>query len=153
VSVERDYIRLGLRLGRHVDGLVDSYYGPPELREEVESEPLRDPAVLVVDAGRLLDRTDGWLRHQVVGLETVARKLADDEIPYAEEVERCYGVRPRRVDEEVFASAHASSIGSSPAKAGSQSAIRSGGRETRCRPSASGRRSKLWSPSCADEPS
>jgi hypothetical protein len=106
VSVERDYIRLGLRLGRRVDGLVDSYYGPEELKEEVESEPLRDPAVLVVDAGRLLDRTDGWLRHQVVGLETVARKLADDEIPYAEEVKRCYGVRPRRVDEEVFAAAH-----------------------------------------------
>jgi hypothetical protein len=106
VSVERDYIRLGLRLGRHVDGLVDSYYGPPELKEEVESAPLRDPAVLVVDAGRLLDTTDGWLRHQVVGLETVARKLAAEEIPYADEVERCYGVRPRHVAEEEFEAAH-----------------------------------------------
>jgi len=28
-----DYIRFGLRLGRHVDGLVDAYYGPPELKE------------------------------------------------------------------------------------------------------------------------
>ena len=26
------YLELGLRLGRHVDGLVDSYYGPPELK-------------------------------------------------------------------------------------------------------------------------
>ena len=101
-----DYIKLGLRLGRHVDGLVDSYYGPPKLKQEVDSEPLRDPAALVADAGRLLNSTDGWLRHQVVGLETVARKLAGEEIPYADEVERCYGVRPRRVPEEEFEAAH-----------------------------------------------
>jgi hypothetical protein len=104
--VTDDYIRLGLRLGRHVDGLVDSYYGPAELKEEVEAEPLRPPETLVVDASRLLDSTDGWLRHQVVGLETVARKLAGEEIPYADEVERCYGVRPRRVPETEFEGAH-----------------------------------------------
>jgi hypothetical protein len=101
-----DYIRLGLRLGRHVDGLVDSYYGPPELKQEVDAEPLREPAELVVDAGRLLDSTEGWLRHQVVGLETVARKLTGEEIAYADEVERCYGVRPRRVPEAEFEAAH-----------------------------------------------
>ena len=27
-DVAVEYIELGLRLGRHVDGLVDSYYGP-----------------------------------------------------------------------------------------------------------------------------
>lgn len=101
-----DYLRLCLSLGRHVDGLVDAYYGPPELRQEVDSEPIRDPAALVLDAGRLLGSTDGWLRHQVAGLETVARKLAGEEIPYADEVERCYGVRPRRVPERDFEVAH-----------------------------------------------
>ena len=25
------YLELGLRLGRHVDGFVDAYYGPPEI--------------------------------------------------------------------------------------------------------------------------
>ena len=34
--VER-YLTLGLRLGRHVDGLVDSYYGPAELAEAVNA--------------------------------------------------------------------------------------------------------------------
>jgi hypothetical protein len=106
VSVERDYIRLGLQLGRHVDGLVDSYYGPAELKHEVDAEPLREPPALVADAGRLLDEIDGWLRHQVVGLGTVARKLAGEEIRYADEVERCYGVRPRRVPEEQFEQTH-----------------------------------------------
>ncbi len=34
MTVAERYIELGLRLGRHVDGLVDSYYGPPELQSE-----------------------------------------------------------------------------------------------------------------------
>jgi hypothetical protein len=106
VSVERDYIRLGLRLGRHVEGLVDSYYGPPELKQEVDAEPLREPVALVADAAALLDSSDGWLRHQVVGLETVARKLAGEDIPYADEVERCYGLRPQRLPEAEFEAAH-----------------------------------------------
>jgi hypothetical protein len=101
-----DYIRFGLRLGRHVDGLVDSYYGPPELTQEVESEPLREPAALAEEGARLLETTDGWLRDQVVGLETVARKLAGEEISYSDEVERCYGVRPRRVPEGELEDAH-----------------------------------------------
>jgi Arc/MetJ family transcription regulator len=41
----------------------------------------------------------------VLGLHTSARKLAGEEISYADEVEWCYGVRPRRVDEEVFTQA------------------------------------------------
>jgi hypothetical protein len=107
MSVVEDYIRLCLRLGRHIDGLVDSYYGPSDLKREVDAEPLREPSQLVADAGRLLEETDGWLRDQVVGLETVARKLAGEEVPYADEVERCYGVRPRHTPEAEFEQAHA----------------------------------------------
>ena len=34
------YLELGLRLGKHVDGLVDAYYGPAELKKQVDfSEP------------------------------------------------------------------------------------------------------------------
>ena len=32
------YLLLGLRLGRHVDGYVDAYYGPPELKEQADGE-------------------------------------------------------------------------------------------------------------------
>jgi hypothetical protein len=47
-----------------------------------------------------------WLRDQLVGLHTSARKLAGEAIPYGEEVELCYGVRPSPVPEEVLAAAH-----------------------------------------------
>ncbi len=124
-----EYLTLGLRLGRHIDGLVDAYYGPAERAAAVSAEPVQAPErlaadakalVAAIDAGGVLDlsgsggsRGDGaaparrhWLRAQVVGLLTTARRLAGEPIRYADEVEACYGVRPTRVDEEVFSEAH-----------------------------------------------
>jgi len=113
------YIELGLRLGRHVDGFVDAYYGPTETAARVEAEALRSPAELRADAGRLmadLDSGDGadavdasrrrWIRAQVRGLHTSATKLAGAPIGYLDEVEQCYGARPALVDDDEFAAAH-----------------------------------------------
>jgi hypothetical protein len=106
-AVER-YLRLGLQIGRHVEGIVDAYYGPPELATAVDAEPPADPQALVRAAELLLDELeDGWLRDQVVGLHTYAGVLAGESRSYADEVEGCYGVRPAYTDEAVFTAAHA----------------------------------------------
>jgi len=117
--IER-YLELGLRLGRHVEGFVDAYYGPPELAVRVEAEPRRAPAELARDAARLLGDLDAgegadvvdagrrrWVRAQVSGLRTSARKLAGEPVGYLDEVEACYGARPELVPEDRFAAAHA----------------------------------------------
>jgi hypothetical protein len=97
------YILLGLRLGRHVDGLVDSYYGPAELKEQADGEELVPPEQLAADGAALLgELEESWLRDCVRGLETYARVLAGEQISYSEEIERCYGVRPERVDKRVY---------------------------------------------------
>jgi len=49
-----DYLTLGLRLGRHIDGMVDAYYGPPALARAAEAEPPVPPAVLLASARKLL---------------------------------------------------------------------------------------------------
>jgi hypothetical protein len=105
-TVER-YLRLGLRLGRHSEGIVDAYYGPPELAAAVNEEPLIDSRALVSEAKALRDELpDGWLRDQVAGLCSCARVLSGQSGSYADEVEGCYGVRPLHTDEAVFSSAH-----------------------------------------------
>ena len=114
------YIELGLRLGRHINGFVDAYYGPQQIADRVASEPVATPDALAADAAQLLvDLDDGidadvvaasrrrWMRAQVVGLHTSARKMAGQSISYVDEVEWCYGVRPTFRDEELFAAAHA----------------------------------------------
>jgi hypothetical protein len=102
------YLLLALRLGRHVDGLVDSYYGPPELQQQAETEGTIPPAQLAADGDALLSELpDGWLRDQVRGCATYAHVLAGAEISYVEEVEGCYGVRPELVDTSVYEAVHA----------------------------------------------
>jgi hypothetical protein len=101
------YIRLGLRLGRHVDGLVDAYYGPPELKAAIDAAPPVDPRTLVTDADDLLDELDdGWLRDQVAGLRAYAGVLAGEARSFADEAEGCFGVRPVHTDESLFEAAH-----------------------------------------------
>ena len=108
MSAAEDYLLLGLRLGRHVDGLVDAYYGPPELKEQADREEPVAPAQLVDDAARLRDALpDGWLHDQVTGCWTFARVLAGEPLSYSDEVEGCYGVRPEWTPESTYEEVHA----------------------------------------------
>jgi hypothetical protein len=111
-----DYLQLGLSLGRHVDGLVDAYYGPPGLAERAGAEPPAAPEALAGQSRRLLAglAADGeleparrrWLAAQVRGLHTTARKLAGEPIGYLDEIDESYGVRPALFPEDDLAAAH-----------------------------------------------
>ncbi len=77
-------------------------------------EPLGDPELdggegprpeVPPDAGKDASRRH-YLRSQVIGILTSTRKLAGEPISYADEVEACYGVRPRRFSEDDFEQAH-----------------------------------------------
>jgi hypothetical protein len=107
LSAAESYLELGLRLGRHVDGLVDSYYGPAELKEQVDAEELVSPAQLVQGASVLRDSLEeGYLRDLVHGCWTYARVLAGEQMSYSDEVEGSYGVRPERTPDAVFEQVH-----------------------------------------------
>lgn len=111
-----EYLSLGLALGRHIDGFVDAYYGPPELSQRAAAGAALPPDALAERARRLLadlvaDRSlepqrRRWLEAQVRGMHTTARTLAGDPIGYLDEVEASYGVRPHAVSEDELAAAH-----------------------------------------------
>jgi hypothetical protein len=114
VDVVDRYLVLGLRLGRHIDGFVDAYFGPEELASLVDAESPTPPDELADEAAALArelhfddEHRNEWLRAQLAGCETTARRLAGEPIAWAEEIERCYGVRPEPVPEERFVEAHA----------------------------------------------
>lgn len=114
-SIAERYLLLGLRLGEHVDGLVDVYFGPEELQAAArESTP--DPQTLAGEASALLadiaeadldEQRRRWLSAQVVGLECVARMLAGEAVPWSEAVRRCYGIEVERTPESTFEAMHA----------------------------------------------
>ena len=112
--IARDYLILGLRLDQRIDGLVDSYFGPAELKARVETEALPAPSHLRADAAALrarlateVDDADRriWLDAQLAALETHAGVLAGDLVPYRTVVERSLGFAPPRRDDAEFAAA------------------------------------------------
>jgi hypothetical protein len=112
--IARDYLLLALRLDRLVPGLVDGYFGPADLRAQVAAEEPPDAARLRADVVELRGRVEvdvrepdrrRWLRAQLVALETQARALGGDPLPYLAHVSACFDFTPERTDEAVFAAA------------------------------------------------
>jgi len=118
--VARDYLLLALRLDQLLPGTVDGYFGPADLKAQVDMEQLRAPARLADDAAslraRLLDEVEEadrrhWLDLQLVALEALAGAEADRRAgtpeAYLEHVTRCFAFRPVRRPESRFSQAGA----------------------------------------------
>jgi hypothetical protein len=109
--IATDYLLLGLRFDQHMPGLIDSYYGPADLKARVDTEQLRSPQGLIDDVASLVERVGAevdapdrrdWLTAQLRALDAHARALAGTPLPYPEYVERCMGFAPRRHDDAEF---------------------------------------------------
>lgn len=113
--VVRDYLTLGLRLGRLVDGFVDCWFGDPELAQQVEDEPPSAAAVLVDQAVRvraaladsgLSPARQAYLDAQARALECSARRLAGEAIGFLTEVEHYFEVAIAPGDPDRYAAVH-----------------------------------------------
>jgi hypothetical protein len=99
--VVEQYLLLGLRLGRLIDGYLDSWYGDPALARQVADEPAPVPAELarqaavlataVPDSG-LADDRRRFLTAQVRALRCTAAKLAGEPVGFRSEVEQYFDV-------------------------------------------------------------
>ena len=115
MDIPQRYVRLCLRVGRHIEGFVDAFVGPAEWERTAADEAPVDPAQLREEALGLLDGLDAadladdrrrWLRGQLEALGCVTARLSGEDMAWADEVERCLGVRPTRTDTSVFEEAH-----------------------------------------------
>ena len=109
--IGRAYVELALRIDRHAAGYVDAYFGPPEWKASINTEPLRPVATLQDDARRLREamaRTEidaqrrDFLTRQVTAMDMVLRRLAGEEVAYVEEVQACLDITPARIPETEF---------------------------------------------------
>ena len=112
------YLLLGLRLGRHVPGMVASYTGPGELSEAVDGEPLTPAAELHTEAMQLAGiaaelpretaaqrRRSSWLVAQVGAMGALARRVGGEEIGYVDLVEELYDVELQLEPDATFETA------------------------------------------------
>jgi hypothetical protein len=114
--IAREYLLVALRLDQRIPGLVDGYFGPAELKAQVDTEQLHSPARLRDAATALRSRLAAevpdtarraWLDGQLLALERQAAALAGEELPYLEHVARCVGYEPSRRPDAIFAAAAA----------------------------------------------
>ena len=115
-DIGRRYLTLALQLDHHLEGFVDAYFGPSELKIEVEAGEPRSLELLARDAVELrssvrdsdydAQRKD-YLVAQTRAMAAVARNLAGEKMHYLEEVELYFDLTPEMVDESVFKAAHA----------------------------------------------
>ncbi len=112
-ALSRRYIELAFDLEAHVEGFVDAYFGPPELKQRPGPRP---PAAIAEDLAALraeVAASDypasrrGYLEVQLRAMETTARRLAGEPIGFGDEVRACFDVEPVRVPEAAFEEANA----------------------------------------------
>lgn len=109
--IAREYLMLSLRLGKLLPGIVDSYFGPADLKAQVDAEApltaskLREQAsafeyTLAKGVGQP-DRSR-WLRAQMVAFQAQCLMLAGDPLPYPDYIACLFDIVPDQTPEVVF---------------------------------------------------
>ncbi|MHC1563625.1 DUF885 domain-containing protein [Actinomycetospora sp. C-140] len=114
-GLTRAYVRLALRLDRVLPGVLDAHLGDPDEAARVAAEPAPRPDDLAREADRLRaalpdaglgpSRTS-FLDAQLGACRALAERAGDRPMDFVAEVERCFGVRVSRGDEDRYREAH-----------------------------------------------
>lgn len=116
LDLTREYLLLGLRFNKLVDGFVDAYFGDPALSKQVDGEPTPDADALgrravelraELPSSGLSPQRQRFLDGQLAALAVSGRKLGGEKIGFVDEVEAYFQRRPAMEDEAVYAAAHA----------------------------------------------
>ncbi|MHA1932803.1 MAG: hypothetical protein ACW96X_09705 [Promethearchaeota archaeon] len=107
----KKYLLLGLRIGKLIEGYVESYYGPPELKEIVDKEQSVSPKNLLSICDRLqqdlpnqgfADIRIKFFNKMLWAMETSLNVVNGKNIPYLEQVNRFYDIKAELVDDSIF---------------------------------------------------
>jgi hypothetical protein len=109
-AAARDYLLLQLTIGEKEKGYIDAYYGPPEIQAQAKVEAAandlpelaRRVSALQQRIGDALAATDDplelrrarFLSAQLTAAQTRLRMLQGEELPFQDEAEGLFGVRP-----------------------------------------------------------
>lgn len=108
-AIARDYLLLQLTIGEKEQGYIDAYYGPPEIQARAKSEAAANDLPKLAErvaalrariaagpqeAGSMDERRAKFLDAQLIAAATRLRMLQGENLPFADEAEGLFGVRP-----------------------------------------------------------
>jgi hypothetical protein len=113
IDFGRNYLRLALEIEKHVPGYVDAYFGPAELKAEVEAADPKPPTALLDDLSWLQahvpagdPKRHAYLQAHLRSMECTLRRLAGEGSDYLDEARRLYDIELHLTDESRFTAAH-----------------------------------------------
>lgn len=107
----KNYLLLELRIGKLIEGYVESYYGPPELKEMVDKEQSSSPKKLLSICNSLQqdlpnqgfsDKRIKLLNKMLGAMEASLNIANGKKIPYLEQVNKFYDIKPELVDDSII---------------------------------------------------
>ncbi|MFO7663456.1 MAG: hypothetical protein R6X18_12800 [Chloroflexota bacterium] len=109
----RDYLRLVLEINKHIDGYIDAYYGPEDIKLEVQADRNNSPSELLAALHSLQDRVpshdparQAFLAASLRSIETTIYLLDGKKVDYLDEVALLYDIRPSLINETDFEGTH-----------------------------------------------
>lgn len=114
IDFSREYLLLGLRLNKHIDGFVDSYYGSEELSSVVQQEEKKTPLYLLENVTKLIktlpdqgfeEDRQHFLNKMLTAIKTTIEILSGEDIEYLEKVKRLFDIEPKKISESHFITA------------------------------------------------
>ncbi|MHA2335852.1 MAG: hypothetical protein ACXACX_01055 [Candidatus Hodarchaeales archaeon] len=105
------FLLLGLRIGQHIEGYIDAYFGPSELRQLVEKEEKHSPSELLIEAENLTKQIENqdfpesrirYFEKTMQAMITSLKVLTGVQYPFLELVERIYDINPSRIEDKQF---------------------------------------------------
>ncbi len=112
--ISHDYVALAFGIEHHVPGFVDAYTGPPAARDRIAAAEPATPLGLLEQARALAGQVAdadlpagrrAYLAAQAAAMVAVCRKLAGEDLGYADEVRACFDIAPERTPEATFEAA------------------------------------------------
>jgi hypothetical protein len=101
------YLQMTLEINKHQEGYVDAYFGPPEIKTEVESKEKKPLPVLLNDLSSLREQipSDDPGRHTYLSvimrsMDCTLRILNGEYFEFLDEVDRLYDITPKLVDDD-----------------------------------------------------
>jgi hypothetical protein len=107
----KNYLSLGLRVNKHINGYVEHYYGPSEIKRAVDLERKFSPRKLLNDCNNLKDQLKHqgfeekrckFLQKNLYSIHTILQWLNGENIPYLELVEKLFDFKPILYEDEFF---------------------------------------------------
>jgi hypothetical protein len=115
MNLGEEYVSLGLRLDKHISGIVDAYFGPSDLKKSIENEDVKSLQSLKDDIVELIDFSSSsscnnpnrlFIKKQLDALKLIILQELGEKTPFEEYVQGTLDIETTLDYDDVIVTEH-----------------------------------------------